>query len=547
MATVAHAHDVLSEQLIAQLLQEDLNLLESFRQAEKLQLDQVMATSARAQGRIPTYSKQNAVVNDPDNDAVLAFEMYVADARVSSDAAYAQTVQNEAFTANTVDWQFAQRLAANERKFNLDAEFARRLQAMDDEGRSDIDNVKDAESIFGDKVMARDLNAPISKDDGDDNVKPRQRIKIEDEHVNPVATSKDKGKGRQLSPAMFPDNREVIKYSSDGFSIKMEEDEATSLSSIPYSTCNICMEAFTATNSPINAALSANSSTKLQFGLCLPCPKNHAYCISCLTSYIQSKLDPDGRGVGKSGAAVFPIRCPECPLIAWPEGIDDGVARKVLGEDGMVEWMRTAKTLKRLVLHVHKQYVYRVERAGTQALPLDERSPEDRAVLDLAKAQHWRRCPNCSVIVEHVFGCNHMTCRCGFHFCFKCGSPSTTQGKCKRDPPCELWDEEMLLEQRERERNHQAAAPRAIQQQAPPRVARAMGAYVYHPPEPEFEPPAYAARAMNIQPVEAHDDLHWIDNPGMPFKSVPSINSLKVILILRYTVRQTLVYDIHDS
>lgn len=30
-------------------------------------------------------------------------------------------------------------------------------------------------------------------------------------------------------------------------------------------------------------------------------------------------------------------------------------------------------------------------------------------------------CPNCSVRTEKISGCNHMSCRCGFHFCYLCG------------------------------------------------------------------------------------------------------------------------------
>jgi hypothetical protein len=60
-----------------------------------------------------------------------------------------------------------------------------------------------------------------------------------------------------------------------------------------------------------------------------------------LTSYIQNKLDPEGIGAGKSGAIIFPIRCPECPLSVWVDGIQDDVAERILGEDGMVQWVST--------------------------------------------------------------------------------------------------------------------------------------------------------------------------------------------------------------
>ncbi|KAF8067842.1 hypothetical protein FPV67DRAFT_1626064 [Lyophyllum atratum] len=490
----AVAQDILSEQLIAQLLDNDLLLLDSFKQAEKLQLDQVVAASARTQGRIPKYSKLDSASMVIDADVDLAFQLYLSDARVSNDASYAQAVQSQTYTVNTADHQYAQKLAANERhdsirKVNLDAEFARRLQVMDDAGQADIDDVKDAECILGDNDTGIDLNAVPVANSGKTNAK---------------------GKGQEAG------------------------ENASSFANIPYPTCGICLDSFISTHSPISAALSANSSNRLPFGLRLPCPKDHAYCISCFTSYIQNKLDPDGRGLGKSSAIVFPIRCPECILGEWPNGIEDEVAKRVLGEDGMVQWhhQKLLDSIPRLFCPNPKCSSL-VEADGDspdpqaicpscrkvmcvpcrthwhtdltceeyQALPLDERSPEDRLVLDLAKAEQWRRCPNCAVIVELVSGCNHMTCICGFHFCFKCGSPTTREGKCKSNPPCELWDEEMLLEQRERARNP-VALPRAglaiplnpLGFQQPQRA-----------PEP-YRPPAHV-------PQPHHNDLAWMDDP----------------------------------
>jgi len=33
----------------------------------------------------------------------------------------------------------------------------------------------------------------------------------------------------------------------------------------------------------------------------------------------------------------------------------------------------------------------------------------------------FRKCPKCPATVERVQGCNHITCRCGTHFCYLCG------------------------------------------------------------------------------------------------------------------------------
>ncbi|KAE8373207.1 hypothetical protein BDV26DRAFT_272572 [Aspergillus bertholletiae] len=45
------------------------------------------------------------------------------------------------------------------------------------------------------------------------------------------------------------------------------------------------------------------------------------------------------------------------------------------------------------------------------------------AVLEVARLQRWQRCFNCGAVVELIFGCDHITCRCSAQFCYKCGKP----------------------------------------------------------------------------------------------------------------------------
>lgn len=33
-----------------------------------------------------------------------------------------------------------------------------------------------------------------------------------------------------------------------------------------------------------------------------------------------------------------------------------------------------------------------------------------------------KQCPSCKFWVEKNKGCDHMTCRCGYEFCFRCGA-----------------------------------------------------------------------------------------------------------------------------
>lgn len=107
--------DLLSERLISQLLENDLLLLESMKAAEKLQLDQVMAVSARAKGRIPKFSKVESTIS-PEMDGDLAVRLYISDARVNNDVAFAQSIQNETHVENTTNHQYALKVAAAERQ-----------------------------------------------------------------------------------------------------------------------------------------------------------------------------------------------------------------------------------------------------------------------------------------------------------------------------------------------------------------------------------------------------------------------------------------------
>lgn len=144
---------------------------------------------------------------------------------------------------------------------------------------------------------------------------------------------------------------------------KIKQEDMGGTIAAPYATCGICMDAFQPTYSPYTASLSANSSSRLQFGLRLPCPQQHAYCVGCLTSYIESKLDPDGKGSGNTGIIVFPIRCPECPITDFMDGIADEIAARVLGPEKMVLWVRSQRTCLNFICSIYRRDGSRITRS----------------------------------------------------------------------------------------------------------------------------------------------------------------------------------------
>jgi len=73
-----------------------------------------------------------------------------------------------------------------------------------------------------------------------------------------------------------------------------------------------------------------------------------------------------------------------------------------------------------------------------EKLSPSEREGDDLLLLKLAKEKDWQQCGKCGRIVEKTSGCCHMICRCGYEFCYKCGS----MWKNDRVPcECSGWEE----------------------------------------------------------------------------------------------------------
>jgi hypothetical protein len=45
--------------------------------------------------------------------------------------------------------------------------------------------------------------------------------------------------------------------------------------------------------------------------------------------------------------------------------------------------------------------------------------------LGLADSKKWQQCAHCKNLMEEIEGCLHMTCTCGTHSCYNCGSCGT--------------------------------------------------------------------------------------------------------------------------
>ncbi|MCO5558375.1 hypothetical protein L7F22_011957 [Adiantum nelumboides] len=86
-----------------------------------------------------------------------------------------------------------------------------------------------------------------------------------------------------------------------------------------------------------------------------------------------------------------------------------------------------------------------------QSLPPQFQDKQDAQLHQLAANQRWQRCKKCRRMIELSEGCYHMTCRCGYEFCYVCGKEwKGKDGTCD----CQLWDEHYLLEPRAQAANN---------------------------------------------------------------------------------------------
>ncbi|OVA18153.1 zinc finger protein [Macleaya cordata] len=67
---------------------------------------------------------------------------------------------------------------------------------------------------------------------------------------------------------------------------------------------------------------------------------------------------------------------------------------------------------------------------------------EEAKLKFLASEKLWRQCVKCNHMIELAEGCYHMTCRCGYEFCYTCGAEWKNK---KATCSCPLWAEENIL------------------------------------------------------------------------------------------------------
>ncbi|PYH92715.1 putative E3 ubiquitin ligase [Aspergillus ellipticus CBS 707.79] len=195
---------------------------------------------------------------------------------------------------------------------------------------------------------------------------------------------------------------------------------------------------------------------KLECAACMdsapPCdilkaPCSHLYCRKCVTKLVESSL------IDEIDESLFPPRCCRTSIFLssvrtflGPE-IGRQLEEKSIEREDPYRTYCSSTACAKYIMPFHVQgYIGTCRICQCQTCTLCKRQAHPGAecvddygeVLNIAKEQGWQRCARCRNIVELGIGCNHITCRCRYEFCYICG-------KLWKNCTCELWDEERLL------------------------------------------------------------------------------------------------------
>jgi len=239
---------------------------------------------------------------------------------------------------------------------------------------------------------------------------------------------------QKLSPALI----DKVKYLSDNSKKVTKKSKLHKINALKHIQCMICLENFTIDT------LLANNYLVVGDGALWTLLCQHIYCVECLENYVRTCLCENS----------IPICCPTngCGVMIVPTSIQPILPTDLYNE-------LDSKYLEKLIIpeslfcpnkHCSKQVILPEKNSPGAATTcpycshnicascrvlwhdgfscqeyklLSSRSSDDVKLISLALEQQWIRCGVCHALIDKYRGCNHIACKCGNHFCYRCGKP----------------------------------------------------------------------------------------------------------------------------
>ncbi|XP_010666117.2 E3 ubiquitin-protein ligase RSL1 [Beta vulgaris subsp. vulgaris] len=254
-------------------------------------------------------------------------------------------------------------------------------------------------------------------------------------------------------------SRNVIK-----FAFKLARDAITSQMSKPVEsdhlknlkeTCVICLE-------------ETDQDKMFTIDDCL-----HKYCFSCMKQHVEAKLHNGMVPKCPHESCIYELNITSCEKFLTPKLIEImkqrireasiPVAEKVycpyprcsalMSKDEVSDFAKKKNIRARMLgarecLKCHGLFCINCRVPWHKTLTCGEykrSNPyqiEDAKLKSLATRNLWRQCVKCNHMIELAQGCYHMTCRCGYEFCYTCGAEWKNK---KATCSCPLWNERNIL------------------------------------------------------------------------------------------------------
>ena len=169
----------------------------------------------------------------------------------------------------------------------------------------------------------------------------------------------------------------------------------------------------------------------------------HIYCSGCLRHYLASA--PETKTfplvcLGDETACKMPISLPLIRQFMTPQAFQalvEAAFRSYLDQHSQELKYCTTPDCQQIYRHSPETRILQCpscfssicsacDEEAHEGITCQERrdqknpSVQDRLFNEWAD-EHGKRCPECKSVIEKISGCNHITCRCGAHFCWKCG------------------------------------------------------------------------------------------------------------------------------
>jgi hypothetical protein len=169
---------------------------------------------------------------------------------------------------------------------------------------------------------------------------------------------------------------------------------------------------------------------------------NHLFCTSCLNSYVKFSLESTKK---------MPLLCPKeactCPIYST-NFLEEDIKIKYESMMIMSDINDLCESLFCPNPVCSELMIIDSEAKSHPAFPIcecvacgqlvcarcksiahhpniscEDNTQDNNQKIKIADEYNWKLCPNCSIIIDRIDGCNFILCKCGMGFCYKCGVP----------------------------------------------------------------------------------------------------------------------------